>query len=102
MTTVEQPSTRPPRYLRGSVVVNRRRCGKPTCRCAGGSALHETTVLNYSEGGRTRAVMLPAEAVGAVRAAVGRYRSAEKALEDKGNAGLAEVVATWGERRRRG
>jgi hypothetical protein len=46
--------------------------------------------------------MLPVEAVGAVRAAVGRYRSAEKALEDKGNAGLAELVATWGERRRRG
>ena len=91
-----------PRLVRGSVVVQKRRCGKANCHCASGVALHETTVLNYSEGGRARAVMLPVEAVGAVRAAVGRYRSAENALEDKGNAGLAELVATWGERRRRG
>jgi len=33
---------------------------------------------------------------------VGRYRAAEKALEDKCNAGLPELVATWDERTRRG
>ncbi|MGA3221970.1 MAG: DUF6788 family protein [Acidimicrobiales bacterium] len=92
MTTVEQPSTRPPRYLRGSVVVNRRRCGKPTCRCAGGSALHETTVLSYSEAGRTKFVPLRADQVGPVRAAVARYRAAQKRLEDQANAALAELV----------
>jgi hypothetical protein len=49
-----------PRLVRGSVVVQKRRCGKANCHCASGVALHE------------------------------------------GNAGLAELVATWGERRRRG
>jgi len=38
-----------PRMIRGSVVTHRRRCGKPTCRCAAGEALHESTVLSYSE-----------------------------------------------------
>ena len=47
-----------PELIRGSVVVHRRRCGKPNCRCAAGD-LHEATVLSYSERGRTRFVMLP-------------------------------------------
>jgi len=37
------PSSLPPvpRLLRGSVVVRRRRCGKPNCRCADSQQLHE-------------------------------------------------------------
>ena len=38
-----------PRMIRGSVVVQRRRCGTPSCRCADGQHLHEATVLSYSE-----------------------------------------------------
>ena len=74
-------------------MVNRRRCGKANCRCAKGEALHETTVLSYSEGGRTRFVTLPADQVGLVRAALERYRAAQKALEERANAGLAELVS---------
>jgi hypothetical protein len=70
-----------PQMIRGSVVVHRRRCGKPTCRCAAGEALHEATVLSYSERGRTRFVMLPAGQVAAARAAVDRYRAAQARLE---------------------
>jgi hypothetical protein len=90
-----------PRLVRGSVVVQRRRCGKANCHCAQGASLHETTVLNYSEGGRTRAVMLPPDQVGAVQAAVERYRVAQRALEERANAGLAKIVGAWGERRPR-
>jgi acyl-CoA reductase-like NAD-dependent aldehyde dehydrogenase len=79
--------------IRGSVVVHRRRCGKPTCRCAGGEALHESTVLSYSERGRTRFVMLPAGQVAAVRAAVERYRAAQAKLEAQGEAGRAALLA---------
>ncbi len=39
-----------PRMIRGSVVVQRRRCGKPNCRCAAGEQLHESTVLSYFAG----------------------------------------------------
>lgn len=81
-----------PRMIRGSVVVHRRRCGKPTCRCADGQALHETTVLSYSERGRTRLVMLPAAQVPAVRAAVERYRAAQAKLDAQGEAGRTALI----------
>ncbi len=88
------------RLVRGSVVVHRRRCGKANCRCAGGENLHEATVLSYSEGGRTRFLMLPEAEVASVRAAVDRYRAEKAKLEAKGEAGLAELVARLGSGRR--
>lgn len=81
-----------PRMIRGSVVVQRRRCGTPTCRCADGKQLHESTVLSYSEQGRNRTVMLAREEIEKVRAAVARYRAAQAKLEDEGNAGLAALL----------
>lgn len=85
--------------IRGSVVVHRRRCGKPTCRCAGGEDLHESTVLSYSERGRTRFVMLPSGEVAAVRAAVERYRAAQAKLEATGEAGRAALIGRLGDSR---
>lgn len=78
--------------VRGSVVTHRRRCGKPTCRCAGGQQLHESTVLSYSERGRTRFVMLPPGHVAAVRAAVERYRAAQAKLDAQAEAGRAALI----------
>lgn len=90
-----------PRMIRGSVVVQRRRCGKAQCRCVDGESLHEATVLSYSEAGRNRTVMLHADEVGPVRAAVERYRKAQAALEDKGNTGLAVLLSRAQARRGR-
>jgi hypothetical protein len=84
-----------PRLVRGSVVTHRRRCGKPNCRCADGEALHESTVLSYSEGGRTRLLMLPADQVAAVRAATERYRIRRQRLEADGQAGLEMLVTRF-------
>lgn len=81
-----------PRMIRGSVVVQRRRCGKPNCRCAHGEQLHEATVLSYSEAGRSRTLMLDPADVAAVRAAVERYRSARARLTAQGDAGLAALL----------
>lgn len=90
---VTVPSGGVPRMIRGSVVVQRRRCGKANCRCADGQQLHETTVLSYSEAGRSRTVMLDSGDVRAVRAAVERYRAAQARLEAAGNAGLAALLS---------
>ena len=79
---------RVPRMVRGSVVVQRRRCGTPNCHCADGQ-LHEATVLSYSQGGRNRTLMLAPGQVGAVRAAVARYRAAQAKLQREAEAGLA-------------
>jgi len=81
-----------PTFLRGSVVTNRRRCGKPTCRCATSEDLHETIVLSYSDGGRTHFLSLPKSEVAAVRVAAERYRRAKAKLEAQANAGLAQLV----------
>ncbi len=89
-----------PRMIRGSVVVQRRRCGKPSCRCAGGESLHESTVLSYSEGGRNRTVMLDPAEVAAVSAAVTRYRQALARTESEGNVGLAALLARRADARR--
>ena len=90
-----------PRMIRGSVVVQRRRCGKPSCRCVDGESPHESTVLSYSEDGRNRTVMLAADQVAPVRAAVGRYRAAQAKLETRGNAGLAVLLTHAAARRGR-
>jgi hypothetical protein len=83
----QQPSGLP-RMIRGTVVTQRRRCGKPNCRCADGAALHESIVLSYSEAGRSRTVMLDPDQVDAIRAATDRYRAALAEIEREGNAGL--------------
>ncbi|MGH9226775.1 MAG: hypothetical protein ACRD2W_23990 [Acidimicrobiales bacterium] len=58
-------------------------------------------MLSYSEAGRTRLVMLPADQVAAVTAATERYRAERVRLEGQANAGLAELVARLGARGRR-
>lgn len=79
--------------VRGSVLTHRRRCGKPNCRCASGEALHESVVLSYSQGAKTKFLMLPAAEVSSVRAATERFRTAKARLDAQGNAGLAELRA---------
>jgi len=90
MTGNGAPGT--PKVVRGSVVTHRRKCGKATCRCADGEQLHESTVLSYSQGGRTRFLMLPAQDVAAVQAATARYRAALAKIEADGEAGRATLI----------
>ncbi len=90
MTGNGAPGT--PKVVRGSVVTHRRKCGKATCHCADGDQLHESTVLSYSQGGRTRFLMLPAQDVAAVQAATARYRAALAKIEADGEAGRATLI----------
>ena len=83
---------RVPRMVRGSVVVQRRRCGKPNCRCADGAWLHETTALSYADAGRTRTLMIDAADLAAVRRSVQRYRQARAKLDAEADAGLATLL----------
>ncbi len=43
---------------KGTVYEQRRKCGKPTCRCANGE-LHSSMVLSRSEDGRTKLMIVP-------------------------------------------
>jgi hypothetical protein len=79
-----------PLMLRGSLVVLRRKCGKPSCRCAEG-APHEGAALSYSVGGTTRILSLRPEDVRAVREALSRYRRSLRALDREALAGIATL-----------
>lgn len=94
-------ANRVPAMIRGSVVVQRRRCGKSSCYCADTERRHESTALSYSSGGRNRTVMLAQDQVEAVRAAVEAYRAAQSALLAQAEQGLAELLADTAARRSR-
>lgn len=99
--TVTERRTDEPELLRGTLMVKRRRCGKPNCRCVH-DAPHETPVLSYSEGGRTKTVALRPEDVPAVEAALARYEAARAELEAQALAGIASLVARLAARRGQG
>jgi hypothetical protein len=44
--------------IKGSLTVNRRRCGTPTCRCSRGE-LHESLAITYKREGRSVLVHVP-------------------------------------------
>jgi hypothetical protein len=64
--------------LPGSLYTLRRRCGKPTCRCARGK-LHASTVLSYRGQGRPRNVSLTPQELPAVRDLTDAYRQFRQA-----------------------
>jgi hypothetical protein len=98
--TVTARRSEDPELLRGSLVVLRRRCGKPNCRCVN-DAPHETPALSYSEGGRTKTVTLRPEDVPAVEAALARYDTARAQLEAQALAGIRSLAARRATRRSR-
>jgi len=59
--------------LAGSLYTLRRRCGKPTCRCADGE-LHASTVLSYRGQGRPQSITPPPEHLPAVQKLTEEYR----------------------------
>jgi len=87
-----------PLMLPGTVSTFRRRCGKPTCRCAGGEP-HASPALVFTEDGRTRTVTLSEAEVAEVEAAVARYRAAQAQLEQQAVAGVAAFRARRAQRR---
>jgi hypothetical protein len=103
MSRKAQPDPVPavPRMLRGSLITMRRRCGKPTCRCADGTALHEGPALSVSLSGRSVTVSLRPEQVPAVAAALARYQAARDALEAQANAGVRALRDRGRDRDRR-
>ena len=53
-------------FVPASLTVTRTRCGNPRCRCAREGPIHETALLTWKEGGRTRTLHVPLELRGEV------------------------------------
>ena len=80
MTPTGMHANETPLIVRGSLIVLKRRCGKPGCRCTRGE-LHTAPALSYSVAGVTKMLMLREEDLPVVRAALARYQRAQAALE---------------------
>jgi hypothetical protein len=78
--------------LRGTLITFRRRCGKPTCHCAGGEP-HESPALTYTEAGRTKTLTLAENDVADVQAALTRYQTGRDELDRAADAGIAALRA---------
>jgi hypothetical protein len=76
--------------LRGVLFTLRRKCGKPTCRCATREP-HETPALAYPSGGRTKTITLTHADLAGVRAALSRYATARAELDTAADAGIAAL-----------
>jgi len=81
-----------PLLLRGTLTTFRRRCGKPSCRCAAGEP-HASPALTYYEDGRTRTFTLRADEVDEVAAALARHDAAADELRAAADEGLAAFRA---------
>jgi hypothetical protein len=81
-----------PALLRGVLFTLRRKCGKPSCRCASGDP-HESPALAYPAGGRTRTMTLAEADLPWVRAALERYRAAREELDRAADAQVAVLAS---------
>lgn len=92
------PGAPEPELLRGVLFTLKRKCGKPSCRCATG-AVHESPALAYPWGGRTKTMTLTEQDVARVSAALERYRIAREALDSAADSEIAALAAHLGARR---
>jgi hypothetical protein len=90
-----------PALLRGVLFTLRRKCGKPSCRCASGDP-HESPALAYPSGGRTKTMTLAEQDVARVRAALERYQAAREELDRAADAEIAALQAQLAARRQHG
>ncbi len=75
--------------IKGTLYLLRRKCGKPSCRCARGQ-LHETMMLSASVAGKTKLWTIPAERVEKIREMTERYRCFRRTR--------AEFIKLYGQR----
>lgn len=68
-------------FLRGTLSVRSRRCGKPNCRCARGQ-LHASLYLVQSRRGKLRQLSIPKHWEQRVREAVNNYQHMRRLIEE--------------------
>ena len=79
-------------FIRGSVVLMKRRCSRANCRrCAGGEG-HPTWVMTASSGGKTRTVYLGEGRVGEAKRMVANYRAMQVWIEAIAQINLALLI----------
>ena len=65
-------------FVPASLTVTRTRCGNPRCRCAREGPIHETALLTWKEGGKTRTLHVPLELRGEVAQWIAEWKRAQR------------------------
>lgn len=78
--------------LRGSVVVVKRHCGKPSCRCLKGHK-HRALYVSQSQKGKPRLVYIPQRSETEVRQLIRNYRTMKALMEKVSRINLQRVTA---------
>lgn len=68
-------------FLPASLTVTHTRCGNPRCRCAREGPVHETTLLTWKEGGKTRTLHVPRELRGEVAQWIGEWKKLRSLID---------------------
>lgn len=66
--------------IKGSLVVVKRYCGKPNCRCRNGLK-HRSLYISRTVKGRQRLRYIPKRAEGGIKRLIGNYRKLKSAVE---------------------
>jgi len=89
----------PSEALPGSLALTHRRCGKPSCHCAGSEG-HPLWSLTFMAGGKKRVEHIPADWVEAVRPRVEAGRGFKQAIADLFVTNVELLVHSRKQRRR--
>jgi hypothetical protein len=73
-------------FMPASLTVTRTRCGNPRCRCAREGPIHETALLTWKEGGKTRTLHVPVELRAEVAHWIAQWRKLKRLVERMGAA----------------
>jgi len=84
--------------LPGSFIERRRKCGKPTCRCANGKDLHPQFLLSVFSKGDTKTYHIPAEMAEEVRRKVELRKRFEALAEEICQINLRRFLRRIGKR----
>ena len=79
-------------FVRGSVVLMKRRCARPACRLCRGGGQHPTWVLTVSRGGKTSTVYLGSARLAEARRLSANYRRFLALVEEIADVNLALLI----------
>jgi hypothetical protein len=79
-------------FVRGSVVLMKRRCSRPGCRTCRAGGHHPTWVLTVSRHGKTRTVYLGSGRMAEARRLTGHYRRLLGLVEEIADVNLALLL----------
>lgn len=79
-------------FVRGSVVLMKRRCARPACRLCRGGGHHPTWVLTVSRGGKTSTVYLGSARLAEARRLNANYRRFLALVEEIADVNLALLI----------